>query len=154
MAQIAEWGPHLWTVLHTMAEQAGKYVLQMDEIRAWIHVLRLTEGILPCAMCRAHYKKWRLSHPLEEFLIYRGEDFREKLREWIWGLHDSVNRDRGVASFPLEDLHIYRDIEANKLHESLQTLVKLFEKAILHRQVNAIYVSDWRKAIALLRKLG
>ena len=156
MAQISEWGPHLWKVLHTLAERASTSVLADDEIRTWIHVLRLTEGALPCAMCRAHYKSWRQSHPIDDFLGQRGEFFQNSLRRWIWGLHESVNIQREViADYTLsfEGLEKYKDISSKELNESMNTLIKIFEKAVLHRQVHPTYVTEWRRAIAMLRKL-
>ena len=156
MAQIPEWGPHVWKLLHSMAERAGNSVLEIDEIRAWINVLRLTEGILPCAMCRDHYREWRKSHPLEEFLGSRGVFFRDRVREWLWGLHDTVNGRNDVAEdarLPLEGLSKYRDVTSKELQDTLQVIVKVFDKAVLYRQVNATYTVDWRRAVALLRKL-
>jgi len=157
MTQISEWGPHLWKVLHGYAEHAGNSVTPVDEIRAWIHVLRLTEGALPCAMCRAHYRTWRTNNPLEDFLSDRGEVFREKLRHWLWAIHDSVNGSRNLEPDQrpsYEDIAtLYRDIPQQELYQSFTTLVKILEKAILHRQVNPVYVADWRRALLLLRKL-
>ena len=150
MAQIPEWGPHIWRILHTCAERAGTSVTQIDEIRAWIQVLRLTEGALPCAMCRAHYKTWRTTHPLEGLLAYRGEQFKEAVRRWIWELHESVNATRGVEGIPIEAVEeMYK---GQDLNQSMSALVKIFEKAVLHRQVNPIYVAEWRRALLLLRK--
>lgn len=156
MAQISEWGPHIWKVLHSMAERAGTSVTELDEIRAWINVLRLTEGVLPCAMCRAHYRQWRQSHPLEDFLGSRGEFFRDRVREWLWGLHDAVNERNEVAAesrLPLEGLNKYKEVTSKEIQDTLQVIVKVFDKAILYRQVNATYTADWRKGISLLRRL-
>ena len=153
MAQIVDWGPPLWRALHSMAERAGTSVIELDEVRAWINVLRLTEGVLPCAMCRAHYRGWRQSHPLEEFLGSRGQFFRDRVREWVWGLHNEVNHRRGVEVFPLESLEKYKEVSSRDLQDTLQGVVKVFDKATLHRQVSPVYVADWRKAVVLLRKL-
>lgn len=156
MAQISEWGPHLWKILHTLAERGGTSTLVDDEVRTWINVLRLTEGVLPCAMCRAHYKTWRHSHPIEEFLGQRGEYFQNSLRTWLWELHNSVNTQREVAAdyaLPFEGLEKYKAISSKEIHDSMNTLIKIFEKALLHRQVNPTYVTEWRRAIAMLRKL-
>jgi len=157
MAQIPEWGPHLWIVLHGYAEHAGSSIdwIQIDEIRAWIHMLRLTEGVLPCARCRAHYKEWRLQHPLEDLLTRRDEMFKEDLRRWIWGLHESVNTQRDLTAdqhLPFEGLVKYKSMTSKDLQDSIQALTKVFEKAILHRQVNATYVAEWKRSLSLLRK--
>lgn len=153
MAQNADWGPPMWKLLHSMAERAGSSVLQVDEVRAWIQVLRLTEAVLPCAMCRAHYKEWRTRRPLDALLPYRAEMFKERVREWLWELHESVNASRGLESFPIERLEIYRGVDTQELNQNFAVLVKIFEAAILYRQVNPTYVAEWRRAVILLRKL-
>jgi hypothetical protein len=153
MAQIAEWGPPMWKLLHSMAERAGSSALELDEKRAWISVLKLTEGVLPCAMCRQHYRDWRRSHPLEDFLGSHGEFFRDRVREWLWGLHNDVNARREVERLPLEGLAKYKDESSKEIQDTLQNIVKILEKAVLHRQINASYVAEWKKAVSLLRRL-
>jgi len=93
---------------------------------------------------------------LEEFLGSRGQFFRDRVREWLWGLHDAVNGRNEVAvesRLPLEGLSKYKDVTSKELQDTLQVIVKVFDKAILYRQVNPTYTADWRKAVALLRKL-
>jgi len=90
---------------------------------------------------------------LEDFLAYRGEMFRDRLRQWIWELHEYVNASRDISGFPIEGLAIYKDVSSQELNQSVGTLTRVFEKAILHRQVNPTYVAEWKRAIALMRKL-
>jgi len=155
MTQVSEWGPHLWKVLHSYAERAGAYkpeAQMVDEIRTWIKVLRVTEGVLPCAMCRNHYRAWRTKHPIDSLLFLRADSFKEELRKWLWGLHNQVNAMREIPELPYEELStMYADVTQQDIQQSLSTLVKLLEKAILHRQVNSNYVGEWRRAVALLR---
>jgi hypothetical protein len=149
---LALWGPPLWKLLHSMAERAGTSVLELDEIRAWISFLRLTEGVLPCAMCRAHYKEWRQTHPLEDLLRARRDSFRAALREWLWGLHNAVNARREIGVESLEILERYREVTRKEIHDTLENIVKYLGQATLQRQVNAEYVANWRRALILLRK--
>jgi hypothetical protein len=143
----------MWKLLHSMAERAGSSALQLDEKRAWISFLKFTEGVLPCAMCRQHYRDWRRSHPLEDFLGSHGEFFRDRVREWLWGLHDDVNARREVERLPIDGLAKYRDVSSKEIHDTLQGIVKILEKAVLHRQINVSYVAEWKKAVMLLRRL-
>jgi len=136
-----------------MAERAGTSVLELDEIRAWISFLRITEGVLPCAMCRAHYKEWRQAHPLEDLLRTRREVFRAAVREWLWGLHNAVNTKREISVEPLEILETYREVTRKELQDILENIVKYLGQAVIQRQVNADYVANWRRALTLLRKL-
>ena len=145
----------MWKLLHSMAERAGQSILALDEKRAWINVLRLTEGVLPCAMCRGHYRDWRRAHPLEDFLGSHGEFFRKRVREWLWGLHDDVNarREGDLERLPLEGLEKYKEVSSKEIQDTLQSIIKVLNKSVLHRQINADCLAEWRKGITLLRKL-
>jgi hypothetical protein len=154
MTQIAEWGPHVWKLLHSCAERAGSSVLPLDEVRAWVTVLKLTEGVLPCATCRAHYREWRTANPLEDFLGMQGERFKGAIRLWLWRLHDAINKRReGVPHYGFEDLEKYKEVSTTDLNQSYKTLVQILATAVLHRQVNPTVVVDWKRAVGLLRRL-
>ena len=158
MAQISDWGPPLWKILHASAERAGAYSTEMrmvDEIRAWIRLLKTTEGVLPCPLCRNHYMEWRKAHPPEDLLRYRGSIFKEELRRWLWGLHEHVNTHRGIqpeARLSFEDLSgAYASVTRQEIQQSMGDLVKQFEKAVLYRQVQGTYVIEWKRVFAFLR---
>lgn len=154
MTQITDWGPPMWKLLHSCAERAGNSVVPLDEARAWVAVLKLTGGALPCATCREHYKQWRLANPIEDFLTMQGEALRGALRLWLWRLHEAVNGRRDeVLHYPYEELDKYGEVTTAEVNQTLRTLHQVFEKAVLYRQVNASYVVDWKRAVTLLRKL-
>lgn len=103
----AEWGPLLWQMLHGCAEKLGKapsaYLFQ-DQRREMIFVLRYVESIMPCPLCRNHYREWRTPRPIDKFPEGQAE-FRQAVRVWLYELHEDVNRRNGVvAPFGLEDL--------------------------------------------------
>ena len=156
MAQIQEWGPHIWKILHYHAEYAGSSLLLKDEIRAWTALLKHTEGVLACALCREHYKKWRLTHSVEDFLRRDKDTFRELLRKWLWDLHEYVNDQRGVPverRLPFERLGIYKDMSTQEIAQSVSTLKEVLKKAVLYRQVNPVYVTEWFSALTFLKRL-
>ena len=159
MAQIPEWGPHVWTILHVCAEHTGAYtteIMMMDQIRAFIKLLRDTEGILPCAMCRGHYRAWRLAHPLEEFLQYRGTPLKEAIRAWLWGLHESVNLRRELPEESRPALEavpaMYESISTQELQQHITTLSKVLQTAILYRQIDPVNVANWKRTLGVLRR--
>ncbi len=97
----SEWGPHLWRMLHWLAENVGQQtskILQTDETEAWKRLLRVMTQVLPCAMCRGHYSNYMKSHfDIEK--ISRTTDQIEKyelIRRWLFELHEDVNLRRGV----------------------------------------------------------
>jgi len=156
MTQVHEWGPHIWKVLHYHAEYAGSSVLPADEIRGWIAVLRNTEAVLACALCREHYKAWRTKHPLEEFVGQHRDTFKEMLRKWLWDLHEYVNDQKEVPvekRVAFEQLGVYKEIPRQEIFQSIATLKEIFQRASMHRQVNPVYVAEWLRAIRFLQKL-
>ena len=157
MVQNAEWGPHLWTILHICAEKCGKQptpLLHLDEIRAWIHLLKLTEAILPCPLCLKHYREWLKANPLPAFLEMRsGTAFQEGAREWVWKLHNRVNEQRGVEIMSLEAAtELYREKGTRDLHQALEKLMEVLNRAKLQRQIDGAYVRDWSQRLATLRR--
>lgn len=92
-----EWGPLLWQMLHGCAERLGKapnHLLFLDHRREMIFVLRYVEQVMPCALCRGHYKEWRTTHPIDRLPETQAE-FREAVRNWLYDLHEEVNRSHG-----------------------------------------------------------
>jgi len=151
MVQNAEWGPHLWKILHICASRCGKQFtpqLQRDELRAWIHLLQLTEAIMPCAICRNHYREWRKTHSLE-----RLTGGTEDAEQWLWSLHDEVNQQRGTGRPSFEEVRaLYATATTGDLHESLQKLMEVLERAKLERLIDGAFVREWRQRLSLLRR--
>lgn len=156
MTQVQEWGPHIWNILHYHAEYAGSSVLLADEIRAWTSLLRHTEGILACALCREHYRTWRAAHPVDEFIGRDKDTFRELLRRWLWDLHEYVNTTKDVPAdrrLPFEQLDMYKQIPRQEILQRISTLKDVLQKAAQYRQVNPMIVTEWLRALKFLQKL-
>lgn len=95
------WGPPLWKLLHGIAETLGNQSVPMlatDEAHEIVFLLRDVEKIMPCQLCRNHYHEWRKNNPLEEIDKLRGPMLKEGVREWLYNLHENVNRSRGIES--------------------------------------------------------
>ncbi len=95
----SEWGPVLWEMLHGAAEKIGRTPIKSiadDQRREMILVLRYVEVVMPCAMCRGHYREWRVKHPIDRL----PEDmvaFKAAVREWLFNLHQEINDSRDLA---------------------------------------------------------
>ncbi len=156
MVQNSEWGPRLWRVLHTLAERLGRQgvpLLAMDEVRAWIFLLRETGEVMPCALCRKHYKEWRKEHPLDAFLETRGGGLlQQRARSWLWSLHEAVNRRREMAGVAEEDVPALYASSAG-LQADVEALVKLFQQAVLERQIDGGALREWRARLTMVRRL-
>ena len=96
----SEWGPLLWQMLHAVAEKLGhapSHTIFLDQRREMIFVLRDIENVMPCPMCRNHYREWRSKRPIDQLPETQSE-FREAVRRWLFDLHEDVNRSRGFES--------------------------------------------------------
>ncbi|NBV77847.1 hypothetical protein EBR66_06805 [bacterium] len=158
MAQNSEWGPPLWNILHICAEKSGKqftHILHTDEIRAWIQLLKLLEGILPCPLCQKHYKTWITQHSVYSFLDIRApQAFYEKIRRWLWELHDTIHRQRGIQGPTYEDaMALYTNRGTRELQQSLEKLMEVLDRAILLRLIRGEFVREWKGRLGFLRKL-
>jgi len=157
MVQNSEWGPHLWQILHICAEKCGKQptqMLHMDEIRAWIHVLRLVEAILPCLLCKKHYHTWLKNNPLQGFLEIKSPlAFYEAARNWVWKLHNTVNEQRGIEAIPFDEaMDLYATKGTKDLHQSLEKLMEVLDQAKLQRTIDGAFVREWTHRLGLFRR--
>jgi len=147
MASPKVWGPALWSILHTYTERLGNQTNEIsstDQRRAWINFLKAVEGTIPCPRCRAHYKEWRIKYPIDAFGGYQGLFLRQKAREWLWGLHDSVNRENGITSPPIEELgEKYGKVDVQKNIESCITEFKrAMQQSMLSPEAYQIFIKS------------
>jgi hypothetical protein len=98
--QNKEWGPLFWTVLHCLAEKAGQAqpIFQIEELNAWLILLKQLQFIIPCTDCRAHYVAYYTNNPLSK------KDILKNVRIWLFNLHNSINIRNNSPVFALEDL--------------------------------------------------
>jgi hypothetical protein len=161
MVQNSEWGPHLWRILHTLAERLGlssgtAELLKADEAREWFLVLRATERVMPCALCRKHYSAWRKTHPIEKFMHLREIFLKQEARKWLWELHENVNSRREISSgIDLAKVEsIYKARTKEDFQQDIDILVKKLKEYML--QANLIDPSafrEWQSHLGMLRKL-
>ena len=81
-----EWGPLLWTVMHSLAEIGGGAIVA-DE---WVELFVSLQTSIPCPDCTAHYTAWLAAHPPPTTGIAAA-------RIWLLDLHNDVNARKGVA---------------------------------------------------------
>ena len=158
MVQNSEWGPPLWRALHTLAERIGRQsspLLAADEGRAWIHVLRGVELIMPCPMCRKHFREWRIANPID--VLMGGGSLASRM--WLWNLHEDVNGRREVPAggrVAFEDLErVYGQAARRRedLQQDIDILVGVLQRATLLRQVDGGVIRAWRGKLGILRRL-
>jgi hypothetical protein len=128
-------------------------MLAQDELRAWIALLQGVEGIMPCQLCRGHYRIWKRKRPLEG--LYGGADAS---REWLWSLHEEVNKQREVPAeqrVPFARLaELYGGTRTRQdLQQDINILVEVLRRAAMERLVDGGFIREWQARLAAVRRL-
>jgi hypothetical protein len=129
---MSHWGTPLWKILHGTAEKIGyiqNSLISQDEMREVVFLLNAVEAIMPCDLCRKHYKDWKAKHPISSWPeVYKGRpgDFRERIRRWLWELHENVNHSKGLEhSLPFEKLsEQYGNVDLVKEYEQFRSILQ------------------------------
>jgi hypothetical protein len=92
----AIWGPHVWTVLHTLAEFVPAHG---PGLQKWTNLLKALLTSLPCPECTEHYSRWCATHPLVRRVgqLIMVRRVAVDIKGWLLNLHNDVNQRRGVA---------------------------------------------------------
>lgn len=138
-----------------MAECLGNQSVPMlatDEAHEIVFLLRDVEKIMPCQLCRIHYREWRKDHPLEELNRLRGYMLKTGVRQWVYDLHEDVNRSRGLESGltvdHMEDM--YNQTDLKEAWAEFFTKVKLTSEVGL---VSQTVLQAFHRRLGMLRKL-
>lgn len=81
--EVSEWGPAAWTFLHASTFAVPKQ-LSSEQQHAFKTFFTYLPEVLPCAVCREHYKQYVSRHPIQT-------STREELSKWLVGVHNNVN---------------------------------------------------------------
>jgi len=83
------WGPMFWATMHILS-LAYPEEPTYSEKRAAKELFNALAHLLPCPVCRNHYKETLQKLPVETWL-----DNRKSLVEWVWMVHNDVNQRLG-----------------------------------------------------------
>lgn len=97
----AVWGPFFWHTIHLVAIGYPKEPTYTDKKCAKEFYEALAH-LLPCAVCREHYKTHLAENPLTPFL-----DSRTDLLKWTILIHNKVNKSHGKREWTLEEVLSY-----------------------------------------------
>jgi hypothetical protein len=146
-----EWGPFVWSVLHALAEKAGKVVFALyeaDERRAWVQLLKATGSMLPCSDCRDHYKVWVDEHPFTYIETMPYQAIKPFVQNWLWLLHQDVNTRLGKPGILLTDLPgLYGSVPISMQFK----LIELIEKRAI--QQGGVNLNAWMAWVKPYRTL-
>jgi hypothetical protein len=141
----------MWSIFHTLAERSGtikQTILQDDERRFWIQLLRATKDTLPCDHCREHYSAWLVSRPPEVLKTLPYAEVHGWIREWFFALHNQVNTRNGKSVFLIKDLEdTYKNVNITEMWRRLEPVIRV---AI---QLSGITLAPWQKWLRMVRSL-
>lgn len=95
------WGPFFWHTIHIIALGYPKNPTYTDKKCAKEFYESLV-NLLPCSVCRDHYREHLVQNPITPFL-----DSRTDLIKWTIEIHNKVNKTLGKKEWTLEQVLTY-----------------------------------------------
>ncbi len=93
----AVWGPIFWTTMHIVSLGYPSKPSDADKAGAAAFYNSLAT-VIPCPICKAHYKTFLDKTPVESAL----ED-RDSLIHWVFDLHNDVNEQLGKRRITFQE---------------------------------------------------
>lgn len=148
VAEKGWWGPRIWRILHSLAEINDR----TDVGPAWRQALQLTAEILPCPVCREHFRAHvrRMAFPI-------GVSNYVSLRRALWTAHAGTRPPRVAAGdpvFPEEQLVTEyggsREEIVMRVTHLLAEVVTAFRDGRVLDQLHSVSLNPWHRAIIQL----
>lgn len=147
-AEKSWWGPRIWRILHSLAEINDR----TDVGPAWRQALLLTADILPCAICREHFRTHvrGMSFPI-------GVSNFAQLRRSLWAIHNAT-RAAGITPFSEEGLAAEyaiggRDAISMRVVGLITEVATAFREHNVLDRLHAISLGPWQRAMVQLVSL-
>lgn len=101
------WGPSGWLFLHTITFNYPTNPTEEDKKNYKLFFESL-KNVIPCPICSEHYKENLKKIPIKL-------NSKDELIEWLFDIHNSVNKFKGEKVYTHEDLYdIYYDMYKSK----------------------------------------
>jgi hypothetical protein len=100
------WGPSGWVFLHTLTFIYPETPNYNDKVLMQ-NFMNSISYILPCKYCRISFTKYSNSLPIIDYL-----DTRDKVIEWLYKMHNKVNkklRSQGFCKYSNPDISLIKD---------------------------------------------
>ena len=100
------WGPHLWFILHIISFEYPENPTEYDK-RIYHDFYTALKDVIPCELCRKHYREHLHKHPLTPHL-----DTRQTLVQWVIDVHNFVNISLGKPTLTYDEvMYIYANLK-------------------------------------------
>ena len=92
------WGKYIWKALHyiSLGYPNDPTEQQKDDYKTFYTLLK---SVLPCKICREHYKENLKNHPLSNDALKN----KDSLIKWTIDLHNIINEELGYSIMPYND---------------------------------------------------
>jgi len=92
-----KWGRLQWHLLHLLSFNYPVLITDenINKKREMYEYLVILGDVLPCSMCKVHYKE-NIGKPIGGLTLIEALDSREKFSHWMYDLHNLVNKQTNV----------------------------------------------------------
>ena len=87
----AVWGPIFWTTMHIATIGYPSFPTD-EEQKAAINFFESLQYMIPCPICKEHYKA-----NLKNFPVNTVVDDKQKLIRWLFNMHNTINKQLGKS---------------------------------------------------------
>ena len=114
------WGPQLWSILHTFAEEIGRErsikekLLESEEAIQFELFVKNIHKVLPCKVCKENAKEYLRQHHFSWSKL-RGQELRNSCRLWLLDFHNTVTSHSG--SQPTAAVSVAANFDEQQLQE-------------------------------------
>lgn len=135
-ADPAIWGPHVWFILHSLAELAFRDPNGSRLEGSWASLVSATAESLPCPTCARHFRTWMSWVPFESSVA--AETVRGRFTE----LHNMVNRTNRVPTWSGDLAAVYAvgdiDVVNFEIRQRIDTVRGMVGDAMLNVAVGML----------------
>lgn len=149
-----EWGPVLWSYLHSITERlgtSGSPIVDTDQATYMESLLQNLPHILPCNECQQHAVSYISEHPIPTLKGLYHDALRSITRQWLFDFHQAV-RQKKDQTILLESseccIELYRDkfISKSDYNRFIQTVTASIRQGWVR-------IDHWRKWFSHSEKL-
>jgi hypothetical protein len=113
------WGRYGWHLLHTIAQHCNVKNCIEKNVDHFYNFFKSLKTMLPCFKCQEHYKSL-MSHNSLRLRKYMKHN-RKNIIEWVYDLHENVNRDLNKNKFPLKRvIKTYEKIDHDEIFKFIE----------------------------------
>lgn len=93
----AVWGPIFWTTMHIVSLGYSTNPTTKEQEGA-VQFYESLQEVIPCPICRSHYKEFLTNMPVREAVKNR-----TTLIQWVFNIHNEVNKKLNKPELSFED---------------------------------------------------